>query len=70
MAILNLGAGLAVFVGPAIVGLFVGSIGYEGVVWILAGLYFVSAILTKFIQLPDNAKTAHSINPDAEIAAV
>ena len=27
MAILNLGAGLAVFVGPAIVGLFIGSIG-------------------------------------------
>jgi polyol permease family len=59
MAILNLGAGLAVFVGPAIVGIFIGSIGNEGVVWILAGLYFLSAVLTKFITLPDNAKTAH-----------
>jgi len=59
MAILNLGAGLAVFVGPAIVGIFIGSIGSEGVVWILAGLYFLSALLTKFITLPDNAKTAH-----------
>ncbi|TZF82531.1 MFS transporter [Pedobacter sp. BS3] len=59
MAILNLGAGLAVFVGPAIVGLFIGSAGNEGVVWILAGLYFLSAILTRFITLPDNAKTAH-----------
>jgi polyol permease family len=59
MAILNLGAGLAVFVGPAIVGIFIGSIGNEGVVWILAGLYFLSALLTKFITLPDNAKTAH-----------
>lgn len=59
MAILNLGAGLAVFVGPAIVGIFIGSLGNEGVVWILAGLYFLSAVLTKFITLPDNAKTAH-----------
>ncbi|MGM9477458.1 MFS transporter [Pedobacter sp. GSP4] len=59
MAILNLGAGLAVFVGPAIVGIFIGSLGNEGVVWILAGLYFASAILTRFITLPDNAKTAH-----------
>ncbi len=53
MAILNLGAGLAVFTGPAIVALFIGSAGSEGVVWILAGLYFVSAILTHFITLPE-----------------
>lgn len=59
MAILNLGAGLPVFVGPAIVGLFIGSVGEEGVIWILAVLYLISAILTKFITLPDNAKTAH-----------
>ena len=64
MAVLNLGAGLSVFVGPAIVGLFIGSVGNEGVVWILAGLYMVSAVLTKFISLPDNAKTAHSVSPD------
>lgn len=55
MAILNLGAGLAVFAGPAIVGLFIGPAGAEGVVWILAGLYFVSAILTRFITLPERA---------------
>lgn len=52
MAILNLGAGLPVFVGPAIVGLFIGTIGSEGVVWILAGLYFLSAVLTRFVTLP------------------
>jgi polyol permease family len=61
MAILNLGAGLAVFVGPAIVGLFIGTIGSEGIIWILAILYFISAFLTKFITLPDNAKTPHHI---------
>lgn len=63
MAILNLGAGLAVFVGPAIVGLFIGLLGDEGVVWILAGLYFVSAFLTRFIHLPDKARTAHEMKP-------
>ncbi|QHV97845.1 MFS transporter [Spirosoma endbachense] len=52
MAILNLGAGLPVFVGPALVGLFIGTIGSEGVVWVLAGLYFISAVLTRFITLP------------------
>lgn len=55
MAILNLGAGLAVFAGPAIVGLFIGSIGNEGVIWILAILYLLSAVLTSFITLPEKS---------------
>lgn len=59
MAILNLGAGLPVFVGPALVGLFIGSIGNAGVIWILAVLYFISAVLTWFITLPNNARTTH-----------
>ncbi len=63
MAILNLGAGLPVFVGPAIVGLFIGSAGEEGVIWILAGLYVISAIITRFITLPNNAKTIHHTQP-------
>ncbi len=53
MAILNLGAGLPVFVGPALVGLFIGLVGNEGLIWILAGLYLISAVLTKFITLPE-----------------
>lgn len=57
MAVLNLGAGLAVFAGPLIVGVFYPLVGAEGVIWILAGLYFISAFLTKFITLPNNAKT-------------
>jgi polyol permease family len=62
MAILNLGAGLPVFVGPAIVGLFIGSMGDAGVIWILAVLYAISALLTRFITLPNNAKTVtHTI---------
>ncbi len=70
MAILNLGAGLPVFVGPAIVGLFIGSVGNAGVVWILAILYVISAILTRFITLPDNAKTSHHANKDAALNTV
>ena len=58
MAILNLGAGLPVFIGPAIVGLFIGSIGSEGVAWTLAILYFISAVLTRFITLPQSEPVA------------
>lgn len=67
MAILNLGAGLPVFVGPAIVGIFIGVVGNEGVVWILAGLYLISAVLTKFITLPDNAKTSHQVKGEVTL---
>lgn len=66
MAILNLGAGLPVFVGPAIVGLFIGSAGDAGVIWILATLYLLSAVITRFITLPDNAKTAHHYSNTSE----
>ncbi len=65
MAILNLGAGLAVFAGPAIVGVFIGSIGAEGVIWILACLYFLSAVLTRFIALPASAGENEKIVPIA-----
>lgn len=61
MAILNLGAGLPVFVGPALVGVFIGVIGNAGIIWVLAILYLFSAFLTKFITLPSNAKTAHHV---------
>ncbi len=70
MAILNLGAGLPVFVGPAIVGLFIGAIGSEGVIWILAVLYVISAVLTRFITLADNAKTANHVKQDVSIESV
>ncbi|HLR68649.1 MFS transporter [Virgibacillus alimentarius] len=53
LAVLNLGAGLPVFIGPVIVGLFIGIIGDIGVIWVLAGLYFLSTVLTYFIKLPE-----------------
>ncbi|AKG73499.1 MFS transporter [Salinicoccus halodurans] len=53
MSILNLGAGLCVFVGPALVALFFDSVGPEGLVWIMGGLYFVAAVMTRFLKLPE-----------------
>lgn len=57
MSILNLGAGLSTFVGPAIVGIFIGGLGSEGVIWIFTGLYILSAILMKFVTLPQVSST-------------
>ncbi|MFP3126599.1 MFS transporter [Ectobacillus funiculus] len=59
MSILNLGAGLSAFVGPALVGLFIGSIGAGGVIWIFASLYFVSAVLTKFLKAAKQSTVAN-----------
>ena len=52
VSVLNLGAGLSTFVGPLLVGLLAGPIGYEGVAWVLAGLYVASAVMTHFITPP------------------
>ncbi|MGH2623416.1 MAG: MFS transporter, partial [Sphingobacterium sp.] len=67
VAILNLGAGLPVFIGPALVGLFIGSIGSEGVIWILAGLYLLSAIMTKFISVPNMETEINDKNVEFQI---
>ena len=53
MSILNLGAGLSTFVAPAIALVFIGTVGAEGVVWIFSALYLVSAIIVKFIDVPE-----------------
>ncbi|MDN6967765.1 MFS transporter [Oenococcus sp. UCMA 17063] len=61
MSILNLGAELSTFVAPAIAGLFFKSLGAEGVLFIYAGFYILSAILTPFLKTPSelnsNVKT-------------
>ncbi|GAA0487072.1 MFS transporter [Streptomyces olivaceiscleroticus] len=60
MALLNLGAGGAAFVGPAIVSLFLDPLGPAGVVLIFAGLYVVAALMTLYLKLPDPQGTASS----------
>lgn len=53
MAILNLGAGLCVFVGPALVALFFNLVNTQGIIWILGCLYFIAAILTRTLKIPE-----------------
>lgn len=55
MSILNLGAGASVWVGPAIVGIFLSRVGVVGVMWIFAVLYLISSVLTLFLTLPGEA---------------
>lgn len=55
LAILNLGAGLGAFVGPAIVTLLINSAGsYAAVAFNLAGLYVISWILLSFMRHPSD----------------
>ncbi|WP_337263475.1 MULTISPECIES: MFS transporter [unclassified Serratia (in: enterobacteria)] len=64
MSVLNLGAGLSTFVGPAVVGLFIGSLGSGGVIWIFTGLYLFAGVLMKFVSLPkESAAAAEEGNP-------
>lgn len=53
MSALNLGAGASTFLGPALVGLFLGPLGVQGVMWIFAALYLASAVMTLFLTLPE-----------------
>lgn len=50
VSVLNLGAGLSAVTGPLLVKLCENSLGYTGIVWILAGLYLVSAVITRIIS--------------------
>ncbi|MGH3449889.1 MAG: RbtT/DalT/CsbX family MFS transporter [Haloechinothrix sp.] len=73
MAALNLGAGASVMVGPAIVGIFLGPFGVQGVMLIFAGLYVVSAVLVLFLTLPGEAEQRaefDTANPVGHLAAM
>ncbi|GAB2833575.1 MFS transporter [Streptomyces daliensis] len=56
MALLNLGAGGATFVGPAIASLFFPLVGAGGVTLIFMGLYLLALVLTLFLKLPGEGK--------------
>ncbi|MED4159194.1 MFS transporter [Shouchella clausii] len=53
MSILNLGAGLSTFIAPGIVALFFQPFGAGTVIFIYAGFYVLSAILTPFLRTPE-----------------
>jgi len=52
MSIMNLGSGLSMFTGPAIVGIFQPIFGISGVIWIFAFMYLVSAVLSYMLRIP------------------
>jgi MFS family permease len=53
MSVLNLGAGLSTFLGPALAALFFETLGAGGVLGIYAGLYLLSAVITPFLKTPE-----------------
>ncbi|MFJ7978037.1 MFS transporter [Peribacillus sp. NPDC096379] len=62
MSVLNLGSGLSHFVAPALVGIFIGSIGVGGIMWIFVILYLAGAVMTKFLTLPNEKKGSKEEN--------
>lgn len=56
MSILNLGAGASAWVGPAIAGVFLPLVNVEGVMWIYAALYVISAGLTWAMKVTENRR--------------
>lgn len=52
MSILNLGAGLSTFLGPAIAGALIGSFGAVGVIWAYIGMHIISTLIMIFVKLP------------------
>jgi hypothetical protein len=56
ISMLNLEAGASALLGPAIVAVFIGPLGVEGVMWIFAGLYALSAVLALFLRLPEEVE--------------
>jgi polyol permease family/HAD superfamily hydrolase (TIGR01509 family) len=57
ISMLNLGAGASVWLGPAIVGCFLGISGVRGLIWIFAALYALSAFLALFLTAPEYEKS-------------
>jgi polyol permease family len=70
VALLNLGAGAATFVGPLIVAVFLGLIGPGGVTIIFAALYVAAGVAVRWLRIPEEAEVAQSKAPASELAAV
>lgn len=56
LALFNLGGGVARFVGPAIIGFISIFFSSVGVIWVMASLYFLGAILSNFLKTGDLGK--------------
>ncbi|SKC99499.1 polyol permease family [Burkholderia sp. CF099] len=65
LSVLGLGAGASVWLGPIIVTLFEAKVGVGGVIWIFCGLYLLTAVLTCFLSVSQEAR-AFAANEDDE----
>ena len=63
LSLLSLGAGMSVWIGPAIVAVLLRPIGVAGVMWVFAAMYFLSGILTLALRLPAEERLA----PEREV---
>jgi MFS family permease len=58
MSIMNLGSGMSIWLGPAVVGLFLPRFGVEGVIWIFAGMYLIAAVISYTLKLPSETTSS------------
>lgn len=58
MSIMNLGSGLSIWLGPAIVGMFLPLVGVVGIMWILAVIYVGAAVIGFSLKLPHETRPA------------
>ncbi|MEV7393209.1 MFS transporter [Streptomyces sp. NPDC091215] len=58
IAVLNLGAGAATFVGPLIVAVFLGVIGPGGVAVVFTALYVLAGVSVRWLTIPDESRQA------------
>jgi len=70
VALLNLGAGAATFVGPLIVALFLGLIGPGGVTIIFAALYVAAGVAVRWLRIPEEAEADKSDAPASKLVGV
>lgn len=56
IAVLNLGAGAATFVGPLIVAIFLTPLGAGGVTIIFAALYILAGISVRWLRIPEESQ--------------
>ncbi|QEO17370.1 MFS transporter [Acetobacter vaccinii] len=64
MSFLNFGAGCSVWLGPLVVYAFEPFFGVSGVLYIYAGLFFLSGILVSWIKIPPQTGTVPQNHPD------
>jgi predicted MFS family arabinose efflux permease len=65
IAVLNLGAGAAVFVGPLIVAIFLAPLGGAGVTIIFSALYVLAGIAVRWLTIPEQSK--HAVEAQASL---